>query len=108
MCCSGAARDRSFGADCLRPEPGLSIVKTRRRARARLEGHAPSRRAVVGTGQRVLATDLRGVNWMDFSPDGKWLLIASAHAPVTLFEVATGARLPLATLPTSQAVAWRP
>jgi WD40 repeat protein len=56
----------------------------------------------------VLATDLRGVNWMDFSPDGKWLLIASAHAPVTLFEVATDARLPLATLPTSQAVAWRP
>jgi hypothetical protein len=61
-----------------------------------------------GTGQRVLATDISAVNWMDFSPDGKWLLVASSFAPVTLFEVATGTRLPLATLPKSLATAWRP
>ena len=61
-----------------------------------------------GTEQRALAKDIRGVNWMDFSPDGKWLLVASSSAPLTLFEVATSARLPLATLPNSQAAAWRP
>ena len=61
-----------------------------------------------GTGQRVLAKDISAVNWMDFSPDGKWLLVASAYAPVALFEVATGERLPLATLPKSLATAWRP
>ena len=60
-----------------------------------------------GMGQGVLATDLSAVNWMDFSPDGKWLLVASSFAPLTLFEVATGARLPLATLPETLAAAWR-
>jgi WD40 repeat protein len=61
-----------------------------------------------GTEQRVLAKDIRSVSWMDFSPDGKWLLVASYSTPLTLFEVATGARLPLATLPKSQVAAWRP
>jgi hypothetical protein len=61
-----------------------------------------------GTGQRAFSNDLYGVNWMDFSPDGKWLLVGSVNAPVTLFEVRTGMRLPLATLGTYRATAWRP
>jgi hypothetical protein len=40
--------------------------------------------------------------------DGTGQLVASAFAPVMLFEVSTGARLPLATLPKSLATAWRP
>ena len=61
-----------------------------------------------GTGQRILAKDLYGVNWMDFSPDGKWLLVGARFAPLQLFEVQTGARLPLTTLPNFKASAWRP
>jgi hypothetical protein len=61
-----------------------------------------------GTGQRAFSSDLYGVNWLDFSPDGKWLLVGSVNAPVTLFEVRTGMRLPLATLKAFRATAWRP
>jgi hypothetical protein len=60
-----------------------------------------------GTGQRVLAKDMYGVNWMDFSPDGKWLLVGARFKPVTLFNVQTGERLPLATLAHYGATAWR-
>jgi hypothetical protein len=60
-----------------------------------------------GTGKRVLATDINLVTWMDWSPDGKWLLVSPPMEPI-LFDVQTGTRLPIATLVNYGATAWRP
>jgi hypothetical protein len=61
-----------------------------------------------GSGQRVLATDMINVGWMEWSPDGKWLIVSPDAGPVTLFDIQTGARLPVPTLATYVATAWRP
>ena len=61
-----------------------------------------------GTGARPLAPDVRNVGWMDWSVDGRWLLVSPGVGPVLLFDVASGLRLPLPTLGTYGATAWRP
>src|SRR5690606_28790260 len=61
-----------------------------------------------GTGLRVLAADVRYVGWMDWSPDGRWLLVSPGSGPVLLFDIQTGARMPIPTLGTYGATAWRP
>jgi hypothetical protein len=61
-----------------------------------------------GTGRQVLATDVNSVGWMDWSPDGRWLLVSPGVGPVILFDTTNGTRLPLATLASYGATAWRP
>jgi hypothetical protein len=48
------------------------------------------------------------IGWMEWSPDGKWLIVSPDAGPVTLFDIQTGARLPVPTLATYVATAWRP
>jgi Tol biopolymer transport system component len=60
-----------------------------------------------GTGERVLASEMSGVTWMDWSPDGQWLLV-SLDGPVTLLNVQTGERLPIGQLTHFGAASWRP
>ena len=60
-----------------------------------------------GTGTRSLASDVGQVKWMDWSPDGRWLVVA-ADPGVMLFEVQTGLRLPLGQFSSYGATAWRP
>ncbi|SRR6266496_1316938 len=59
-----------------------------------------------GTGSVVLANDMHYVKWLDWSPDGHWLLVAETG--VILFEVQTGLRLPMAQFLSYGATAWRP
>ncbi|PYP49821.1 MAG: hypothetical protein DMD45_13315 [Gemmatimonadetes bacterium] len=59
-----------------------------------------------GTQPRALADNLSYVKWMDWSPDGRWLLVAETG--VTLFDIQTGLRLPLAQFLSYGATAWRP
>jgi WD40 repeat protein len=62
-----------------------------------------------GTGQRVLAPDIKSeVKWMDWSPDGKWLLVSPPMGPTILFDVQAGTQLPIPTLAGYGATAWRP
>jgi Tol biopolymer transport system component len=61
-----------------------------------------------GTGEQILARDAGHVGWLEWSPDGRWLLVSEGTAPVLLFEVQTGLRMPLATLASYGATAWRP
>lgn len=61
-----------------------------------------------GTGQQLLAADVRHVGWMDWSPDGRWLLVSPGVGPVILFDTTNGMRLPLATFASYGATAWRP
>jgi hypothetical protein len=61
-----------------------------------------------GSGKRVLATDAGHVGWMDWSPDGRWLLVSPGVGPVLLFDTTNGTRMPLATLNGYGAAAWRP
>jgi Tol biopolymer transport system component len=61
-----------------------------------------------GTGQVTLADDVYSVQWLDWSPDGRWLLAAPGLGPVILFDTQTGARLPLGSLVGFSATAWRP
>jgi Tol biopolymer transport system component len=61
-----------------------------------------------GSGQRVLAADVRIVSWMDWSPDGRWLLVSGGTGPVLLFDMPSGRRIPVPTLSTYGATAWRP
>ena len=60
-----------------------------------------------GTGQKVLAADVRNVGWMDWSPDGRWLIVSPGIGPVILFDTSNGMRLPLATFDSYGATAWR-
>jgi len=60
-----------------------------------------------GTGQQLLAADVRDVGWMDWSPDGRWLLVSPGVGPVILFDTTNGMRLPLATFAAYGATAWR-
>jgi hypothetical protein len=60
-----------------------------------------------GTGQQLLAPDVRNVGWMDWSPDGRWLLVSPGVGPVILFDTTNGMRLPLATFTSYGATAWR-
>ena len=60
-----------------------------------------------GTGARTLADNLYQVRWMDWSPDGRWLVVAADNG-VELFDVQTGLRLPVGQLRYNGATAWRP
>jgi hypothetical protein len=60
-----------------------------------------------GTGQRVLGTDVYA-QWLDWSPDGRWLLASSEYGPPTLFDSQSGMRLPLISLRGFSAAAWKP
>lgn len=59
-----------------------------------------------GTQSRVLAEGVARVKWMDFSPDGRWLLVAQDG--VMLFDVETGLKLPLGQFLSYGATVWRP
>lgn len=59
-----------------------------------------------GTQSRVLAAGMTHVKWMDFSPDGRWLLVAQDG--VMLFDVQTSLKLPLGQFLSYGATAWRP
>jgi hypothetical protein len=59
-----------------------------------------------GSGRRVLATGIRDTAWLDFSPDGAWLVVSGA--PPRLVDVGTGLQLPLGHLGSYGATAWRP
>ncbi|HEX8212478.1 MAG TPA: hypothetical protein VF584_20040 [Longimicrobium sp.] len=49
------------------------------------------------------------VAWFDWSPDGRWLLVAAEWGPpVILIDVTTGMRLPLAWTSSMSESAWRP
>jgi anaphase-promoting complex subunit 4 len=61
-----------------------------------------------GSGRRVLGTLDRYITWMDWSPDGRWLLVSAGLGPVDLFDTTNGAELPLASFVTFGAAAWRP
>jgi len=69
-----------------------------------------SRIAVIrsdGSGDRTLADDIHAVTWMDWSPDGRWLVVAGS-GPVLLIDVHTGMRLPIPQLDAFGPTAWRP
>ena len=59
-----------------------------------------------GSGSRTLGDLIAGVDWIDWSPDGRWLLVAEVG--VTLYNVQTGLRLPIAQMLAYDATAWRP
>ena len=62
-----------------------------------------------GTLIRDLGAYLGRVAWFDWSPDGRWLLVAAEwHLPAILFDVTTGTRLPLAWTSSMSEAAWRP
>jgi hypothetical protein len=44
---------------------------------------------------------------MDWSSDGRWLLVSTIMGPVILFDTTNGMRLPLATFVPYGATAWR-
>ena len=60
-----------------------------------------------GSGDRTLADDIHAVTWMDWSPDGRWLVVAGS-GPVLLIDVHTGMRLPIPQLDAFGPTAWRP
>ncbi|HEX8360872.1 MAG TPA: hypothetical protein VF613_12230 [Longimicrobium sp.] len=61
-----------------------------------------------GTGTRVLAERILNVTWMDWSPDGRWIVVGSHTQPVTLIDTQSGDVLPLAFLASHGEAAWRP
>jgi WD40 repeat protein len=57
-----------------------------------------------GTGRRVVATFSSdegpdGISGLDWTPDGKWLLVTFMYSYAALVEVSTGTVLPLRALP---------
>jgi hypothetical protein len=54
----------------------------------------------------VLAQFDTDVKWLDWSPDGQWLVVAEVG--VSLINIQTGLRLPLPQLASYGATAWRP
>ena len=60
-----------------------------------------------GTPRGVVAQDAGQVKWMEWSPDGHWLIVA-ADFGVVLFGVQNGLRLPLAQFLSYSATIWRP
>ena len=60
-----------------------------------------------GTVERELGADIHQVNWMDWSPDGRWLAVSCA-GPLLLIDTQTGMRLPIAQLADYGPTAWRP
>jgi hypothetical protein len=61
-----------------------------------------------GTGSRVIADRMFTVTWMDWSPDGRWLVVGSHLQPVTLIDTQSGDILPLGFLASHGEAAWRP
>jgi hypothetical protein len=60
-----------------------------------------------GTNMRTLAGNLGGVSWLDWSPDGRWLVVSAGAGPPLLFDVATGEQMPVSSLAGYGATAWR-
>lgn len=62
-----------------------------------------------GTLIRDLGAYAGTVAWFDWSPDGRWLVVAAEWGmPVILIDVTTGTRLPLAWASSMSESAWRP
>ena len=61
-----------------------------------------------GTGQTILASDIRAVASMSWSPDGRWLLVSPVGGTATLFDTQSDMRLPLPTLAEYVGASWRP
>jgi len=61
----------------------------------------------TGTPVRVVASDAGMVKWMEWSPDGRWLIVA-ADFGVVLFDIQNVVRLPLAQFSSYSATIWRP
>jgi hypothetical protein len=59
-----------------------------------------------GTQARLLANLETYIKWMDWSPDGRWLVVAEIG--VWLYDTQTGLRLPLAPFTSYGATVWRP
>ena len=59
-----------------------------------------------GSGARALRNDVSHVKWMDWSPDGRWLVVAETG--VIVIDVQTGLKLPIGQLGSYGATAWRP
>jgi Tol biopolymer transport system component len=59
-----------------------------------------------GTQSRTLGEGVTRVKWMDFSPDGRWLLVSVPG--LMLFDVQTGLKLPLGQFTSYGPAAWRP
>jgi len=55
----------------------------------------------------LVASDAGQVKWLEWSPDGRWLIVA-ADFGVALFDIKNGVRLPLAQFGTYSATIWRP
>ena len=60
-----------------------------------------------GTPVRAVASDAGRVKWMEWSPDGRWLIVA-ADFGVVLFDIQNVVRLPLAQFSSYSATIWRP
>jgi hypothetical protein len=60
-----------------------------------------------GTPVGVVAQDAGQAKWMEWSPDGHWLIVA-ADFGVVLFGVQNGLRLPLGQFSSYSATIWRP
>jgi dipeptidyl aminopeptidase/acylaminoacyl peptidase len=61
-----------------------------------------------GTGDRQLPVDATTPRSIDWSPDGRWLLITTLGVPPRLIEVSTGLVLPIAWAAQFSELTWRP
>lgn len=61
-----------------------------------------------GTGKRVLGHEFPKTFWLDWSPDGRWLMLSSEARGVVLVDTATGDVLPLPFARYHGDAAWRP
>ncbi|HEX8848400.1 MAG TPA: hypothetical protein VF761_02615 [Gemmatimonadaceae bacterium] len=61
-----------------------------------------------GTTERTFAGTFREVRWMDWSPDGRWIVVSGGGMPVVLLDTTTGDVLPLAFLLSHGEATWRP
>ena len=61
-----------------------------------------------GTADRIFAGTYREVRWMDWSPDGRWIVVSGGGMPVTLLDTSNGDELPLAFLLSHGEATWRP
>ena len=61
-----------------------------------------------GTAVGYLGDTVGNIVWMDWSPDGKYLLVSRSGGSVLLFDVQSGAQLPVPPLASYTGAGWRP
>jgi Tol biopolymer transport system component len=61
-----------------------------------------------GRQERVLLEGAFDVRWIDWSPDGEWVVLSSPHGTVTLVRADDGLALPLGHLKSHGTTVWRP